>query len=422
MAFHWKDPKDIWKGEGIYHLTFVIAGRYPLLGHLEAIDPMQWPGYVGLNQGRHDTVKTVAQFSAIDEKENDFQVYYSDRCQPKPIDAEGHIAKVCLTPLGYAISNDLKNFEQHHPGMKLVAKMVMPDHLHVVVWVQKNGLQTIRQVGHGIRMGITHIAKELGVWPIANTNSPESSSPTSIPLFISSSLPPFVGSLEACHASTAPQGLILEQPFIRTLSRKGQLKALCQYVHDNAYRRWMKMRNPELFTLHRDTMIEKLRFRSMGNHWLLDWPERHMVECSRSIRTDELEQLEQHCLLRAEQGAVTYSAAISEGERAIVRKIREAGYPVVILLKDGFPPIGSDKERFYKPGGVYFQSCLVGNLLLLEAYDETYETTRIVAATESRLQLKAQERHQSYQSLPHNSLRWRYMAGNEIVRCLVELE
>ena len=26
-AFEWKDPKDIWKGVGIYHITFVVSGR-----------------------------------------------------------------------------------------------------------------------------------------------------------------------------------------------------------------------------------------------------------------------------------------------------------------------------------------------------------------------------------------------------------
>ena len=39
MAFTWKSPKDIWKGEGIYHLTFVVAGRRQLLGELVAEYP-----------------------------------------------------------------------------------------------------------------------------------------------------------------------------------------------------------------------------------------------------------------------------------------------------------------------------------------------------------------------------------------------
>lgn len=30
--FVWKDPKDICKGVGIYHITFVVSGRKRLLG------------------------------------------------------------------------------------------------------------------------------------------------------------------------------------------------------------------------------------------------------------------------------------------------------------------------------------------------------------------------------------------------------
>lgn len=37
MAFEWKNSKDIFKGPGIYHLTFAVAGRRPLLGELVRI-------------------------------------------------------------------------------------------------------------------------------------------------------------------------------------------------------------------------------------------------------------------------------------------------------------------------------------------------------------------------------------------------
>ena len=39
MAFEWKNSKDIFKGPGIYHLTFAVAGRRPLLGELVAEYP-----------------------------------------------------------------------------------------------------------------------------------------------------------------------------------------------------------------------------------------------------------------------------------------------------------------------------------------------------------------------------------------------
>ena len=37
MAFSWKDKKDIWKGEGIYFVTFVVTGGQRLLKGLVRI-------------------------------------------------------------------------------------------------------------------------------------------------------------------------------------------------------------------------------------------------------------------------------------------------------------------------------------------------------------------------------------------------
>ena len=55
----------------------------------------------------------------------------------------------------------------------------------------------------------------------------------------------------------------------------------------------------------------------------------------------------------------------------------------------------------------------------MEAYPETYEDKRVVAATDNALRRKAEERHRYYEALPHNTMRWRFIAGNEIIRILI---
>lgn len=45
MSFTWKSPKDIWKGEGIFHLTFMVVGRKPLLGELVPLERSRAYGY-----------------------------------------------------------------------------------------------------------------------------------------------------------------------------------------------------------------------------------------------------------------------------------------------------------------------------------------------------------------------------------------
>lgn len=102
------------------------------------------------------------------------------------------------------------------------------------------------------------------------------------------------------------------------------------------------------------------------------------VRCSRSISEEDLLRLQKQILEHAEHGAVTYTAAISKGEQRIARAVREAGWPLVVLLMDGFPPEGSENEKYYKPGGVYFDTCLNGKLLLLEACLETYNDPRLI--------------------------------------------
>ena len=66
----------------------------------------------------------------------------------------------------------------------------------------------------------------------------------------------------------------------RILHAPGQLRGMIDYVKDNP--RWLKSHNPELFRLHRRTEAAGLLFTSMGNHFLLDWPDKKVVEMSRS--------------------------------------------------------------------------------------------------------------------------------------------
>ena len=145
-----------------------------------------------------------------------------------------------------------------------------------------------------------------------------------------------------------------------------------------------------------------------------------MVECSRSETQADWDRRLEDVLFYANLGTVTYTAAVNKGEAYIARKVREAGCPLVVLMKDGFPPAGSHSERYFKPGGLYFEACKAAKLLLMEAHPATYEDARLVTATENALRRKAQGRHQTYSPLPHSALRWRFMAGNELIRILAE--
>jgi hypothetical protein len=204
----------------------------------------------------------------------------------------------------------------------------------------------------------------------------------------------------------------------RILHAPGQLRRMIDYVKDNPRRLWLKRHYPDLFRLHRRTDVGGLQFTSLGNHFLLEWPDRQMVEMSRSATDGQIQERLQQVLAAAHNGAITYTAAISKGEKLIARTLREQGFPLVVLLNDGFPAEGSRHEHFYKPGGVYFEACSRGQLLLLEPTEQVFHDAAIQAAVEETLRRKAEARRRAYEPIPTTASRYRFVALNEMARRL----
>ena len=90
----------------------------------------------------------------------------------------------------------------------------------------------------------------------------------------------------------------------------------------------------------------------------------------------------------------------------------------MVLLNDGFPKEGSPHERYYKPGGVYFEACSKGQLLLLEPVEQAFLDADIQVAVEEALRRKAEARHFTYTPIPVTSQRYRFVALNEMAKRL----
>ena len=78
------------------------------------------------------------------------------------------------------------------------------------------------------------------------------------------------------------------------------------------------------------------------------------------------------------------------------------------------------QERFYKPGGTYFDACSKGKLLLMEPHENVFVNPVIKMATEEALKRKAEEKHYSYTSVPVDSQRYRFVALNMMEQMMVE--
>lgn len=292
----------------------------------------------------------------------------------------GSEAVVEKTPIGWALINQQRKLLEMCPEIKILADKVMPDHHHIVLQVKRTMPRSIRQVVRGYMQGCKEEARKLGF----------------------------------------TENLYDAPPFYRVLTHRGQLHAMIEYVKANTQRAWLRRQNPDLFRMRRNTEVCGLLFTSMGNRFLLDWPDRQLVEMSRSASDEQIEERLKSVLAAAHNGAVTYTAAISTGEQKIARTVREQGFPIVVLLNDGFPAEGSPQERFYKPGGTYFDACSRGQLLLMEPHESAFVNPAIQIAVEKTLRQKAEAKHHTYTSLPVQSQRYRFLALNEMARMLVE--
>ena len=357
---HHREKGWDYRGRAIYHFTLPVERRYPLFGTLEGKSAET--AFVRLNSFGQRVCQMLSGLAQ----------FYKEK--------------------GYTL--------------KVLAQMVMPDHVHLVIQVLEPLPQSIGAVVRGFKSGCTKVYKEEYYCSSENATGVH-------------------GDVLVHFARIfADRGSIWQQDAAyyheRILHAPGPLHRMIVYVKDNPRRLWLKRHNPDLFRMHRDTVLCGLSFTSLGNHFLLQWPDRQLVEMSRSAYSASIEKRLQEVLAAAHNGTVTYTAAISDGEQLIARTVREQGFPLVVLLADGFPTAGSPHERFYKPGGVYFEACSKGGLLLLEPKESAYEHPTIINMVEDTLRRKAEARHYAYTAVPHDSKRYRFVALNEIGRLLVE--
>lgn len=292
---------------------------------------------------------------------------------------DGTAAVVEKTPIGWALIDQQKRMLEMCPEIKILADKVMPDHHHIVLQVKRSMKRSIKEVVRGYMQGCKAEARKLG----------------------------FEGNLYDAPA------------FFRVLTHKGQLKAMIEYVYDNPERSWQRKQNPDLFRMHRKKEVLGMSFTSLGNHFLLDWPDRQLIEVSRSATDEQIAKILQNALNAANNGCISYTAAVSKGEQTIAKTLRENGFPLVVLLKEGFPEVGSPKEKYYKPVGTFFEACSKGKLLLLEPSKETLVSPIVRTAVKDSLTRKARAKHSTIQELPTDSLRYHFLALNEIGRMLV---
>ena len=385
MTFQWKEPKDIWKGEGVYHLTFAVVNRTPLLGCLVSLE----------------------------------------QCVRQDVRRRTKLADVEYTPLGLRICHKIEELEKRHPELKICAKVIMPDHIHLVLWRRDATEDSIRQLAKGFAQGCSKIAREvahsakLAAHGASVIIAPSDGAMNTNALGGANAPAPASLALDPYECGNGAHTLF-SVPYIRTLSRRGQMEAMINYVHANPDNAWMRRLRPDLYVIRRRQEHAGLLFDTMGKARLLDYPDRQVIALSRSLTSEQIQDEVQRALRKAERGVVTYTAAINAGEKAVSKAVREAGFPLVVMMLGGFPPEGSEAARYFHPSGVYHTACGEGLLYLMAPHADNYNHPQLISLTETELIHKAEAKGFRYEPLPHSTTRWRMIAGNVMLKMIAE--
>lgn len=220
---------------------------------------------------------------------------------------------VSPSELGERILENWVTIPSHYPEVHNLAIQLMPDHLHFILFVTKQVPYHLGKVVNGFKVGCNKASRELlgtTLWE------------------------------EGYHD--------------RILQESGQLETMIHYLKDNPRRLWTKRHNPEFFTVQHEVAVGNATVAMAGNRFLLDYPMKAVVQCSRSINTEEAIAREVgHYMAIARDGAVLVSPSISSCEKAVMRAAFNAGVKEIVLLENGFSPM-------WKPGGAQFDACARG--------------------------------------------------------------
>ena len=420
-------PLHDYRERCIYHITLVVSDRCKVFGRI--VDRRQMAGDQTWVTQQHSWQKVMQQDGST--------LFISPEGQQWTEAMMAATAKVELTPLGYDISKAIQSIPEEwgKKGIKakILAKIVMPEHIHFILFIEEPMEERLQRLIRGWKQGCNKLLRKYlegggcgaGVKNAAQPNGRSENSAPANPALAAESramsapanpalatescsrerlekLPSgsaaflrsamgssgsaaFLRSAIACSpedgamASSPDKGAIpsflqgaskrileehalFEEDFDETrLRRKGQLRAMIDYVHNNPTHRWLRAHKPHWLLPIRGIEIAGRCYDAIGNILLLGLP-RFQVHCRyRWEREQDIEARRAHqneSVLKARQGYALVSPFISPHEAAVREFCLREGHSIIQISDNGF----SDFSQC--PGGLY-DYCDRGQVLLL---------------------------------------------------------
>jgi hypothetical protein len=251
-------------------------------------------------------------------------------------------AYVARKDLGEAILKQMFMIPDFHPEVEILQFCLMPDHIHFILRVKRAMNKGIASVVRGFWQG----AKKAGN------------------LYASSILP---DNIRRDDPTWHP--IFTERPFIRPLSRKGQLQSMIRYVQMNPQRLATKRLKPGFFYVQDHVDLAGRVYSAVGNIKLLHASNYSPVH----VRSIWVRDAEEHgddkalrdyknaCVAAAREGTVLVSPFINEHERAVLDALLKERLPIIYLADNGF-------SRYFKPSDALFDAVAEGRLLILSPW------------------------------------------------------
>ncbi len=286
-------------------------------------------------------------------------------------------AHIKVTNLGGLVLDALDILRRDFPQVQILAYQVMPDHLHLVLFVRERlpfplgrviagfkgncnkrfaAFLASKGVGHNTSGAAGLVAWSTASPSVSTANDRQATTAAEPPHTQRYTSPAEAGKRPAEHAQCKPR---LWQPGFndRILKGRDQLRHMIDYVKDNP-RRLAVRRAASPFFKRQLVNVGGQRLEAVGNLALLRTAQRVQVYCSRRMTPEEIAEASRRRIAEARAGALLVSPCISPGEKTIIHTAINESLPVVLLRNNGF----ATRE---KPTGVLFDACAEGRLLVL---------------------------------------------------------
>lgn len=221
---------------------------------------------------------------------------------------------VSYTSIGFAIYNALKMLRELHPALSLLQYVIMPDHVHLLIRVEREMNEII---------GAKLAKFKVMVNKLSN------------------------------HPQVFGKGF-----HDHIITPKINLDTIYRYIRENPYRLIVRRQYPDFFRRINSVIIAGEECQAYGNLHLLENPFKEAIIIHRSDDAQTLKQKREEWLYNAVNGGVLVSPFISKAEKAIRTEAEQLGAKVILLSNKRL----SERE---KPSAHDFAQCAKGKLLII---------------------------------------------------------